>query len=334
MNPPKHVKLVQRWLARCAIGAALVLPLGLATPVADAQARWVVKLGTAAFAQAPIAELLAKLGVVLETEHPGRFLVKQLVDGALTRERAGLARVATGEAHGYAATFDELVAALPDAAALNAPFAFDNERDADAVLRTTGGAAIGDALATLGLRLVTIAPCEARVLFSRTRALQKPADASGLSVARGANPAYAGLAGALSMTQIDAGQKADVRDATLTQLAAEGTLLDGGHLTLTDHALECGVLVVSQRWIDGLPEQMQKTLSKLSRELDGSEATKAQRAARAAILERAKAAGIEITTLSAKERQAFVAATREARTQLNGEPGSLARKLALAAQAK
>jgi TRAP-type C4-dicarboxylate transport system substrate-binding protein len=334
MNPPKHLKLVKRWLARCAIGAALVLPQSLATPAADAQARWVVKLGTAAFAHAPIAALLAKVSTVLEAEHPGRFWVKRLVDGALTRDRAGLARVATGEAHGYAATFDELVGALPDAAALNAPFAFDNDRDADAVLRTTGGAAIGDALATLGLRLVTIGPCEARVLFSRTRALQKPGDALGLSVARGPNPAYAGLAGALSMTQIDADQKADVRDATLSQLAAEGELLEGGHLTLTDHALECGVLVVSQRWIDGLPAQMQKTLSKLSRVLDGGEATKAQRAARTAILERAKAAGVEITTLSAKERQAFVAATREARTQMNGEAGSLARKLSLAAQAK
>ena len=124
-----------------------------------------------------------------------------------------------------------------------------------------------------------------------------------------------------------------VRDATLTQLAADGAFAWGGHLTLTDHALECGVLVLSQRWIDGLPEQMQKTLSKLSREL-GDEATKAQRATRAAILERAKAQQVVITTLSAKERQAFVAATREARTAMNGEPGSLARKLLLAAQAK
>jgi TRAP-type C4-dicarboxylate transport system substrate-binding protein len=328
-----HGTLVQRWLARCAIVAALVIPLGAAGPAADAQARWVVKLGTAAFAPAPMAALLASVGAVLEAEHPGRFWIKRLVDGALTRDKAGLARVATGEAHGYAATFDELVAALPDAAALNAPFAFDNERDADAVLRATASAAIGDALAVQGLRLVAIAPCEARVLFSRTRALEKPADASGLSVARGPNPAYAGLASALSMTQVDAGQKADVRDATLSQLAAEGAFLDGGHLTLSDHALECGVLVLSQRWIDGLPEQMQKTLGKLSREL-GDEATKAQRATRTAILERAKTLGVEITTLSAKERQAFVTATREARAQMNGDPGSIARKLTLAAQAK
>jgi len=334
MTKPSRKQLVHRWLARCAFAIALVLPFSMDTPAAGAQARWVVKLGTTGFAHAPAAALLTRVAELLEREHPGRFWTKRLVDGALARDQPALTRVAAGQAHGYAATFDELVAAVPDAAALNAPFAFDNERDADAVLRTTGSAAIDEALAVQGLRLVTIAPCEARVLFSRSRALRQPADASGLSVGRGANPAYAALATALSMTQVDASaQTPDVLDATLTQLAGSGAFLDGGHLTLTDHALECGVLVLSQRWIDGLPAQMQKTLGKLSRDL-GQDATKAQRAARTAILERAKALGVEITTLSAKERQAFVAATREARVQMNGEPGSLARKLTLAAQAK
>lgn len=328
-----HGNKLHRWIARCALAAALLLPLGASTPAADAQARWVVKLGTAASAQAPLAQLLDGVASLLEREHPNRFWVKRIVDGALARDTPGLERVASGEAHGYAATFDELVAALPDAAALNAPFAFDNERDTDAVLRSSGSAALSDALASRGLRLVTVAPCEARVLFSRSRALQKPADAAGLSVRRGKNAAYAGLAGALSMTPVEPAQKPDVLDATLTELAASGALLEGGHLTLSDHAVECGVLVLSQRWIDGLPEQMQKTLSRLPRDL-GEDATKAQRATRASILELAKQLGVEVVTLEAKERRAFVEATREARTQLNGEPGSLARKLTLAAQAK
>jgi TRAP-type C4-dicarboxylate transport system substrate-binding protein len=123
------------------------------------------------------------------------------------------------------------------------------------------------------------------------------------------------------------------QEGTLTELAARNTFYDSRLLTLTDHALECGVLVLSQRWIDGLPEQMKKTVGKLSREL-GDAATKAQRSARKAILERLKVQGVQIIELDAKERRAFVEATRQARTQLNGEPGSLARKLTLAAQAK
>jgi len=324
----------RRALARLLVAAALLLPFAASIPDrAGAQARWIVKLGTAAFARSPMAELLERVAAPLEAEHPGRFWVKRFADGALAREQPALARVAAGEVHGYAATYDELVEALPDAAALNAPFAFDNDRDADAVMRKEGSAALEGALAAKGVRLVAVAPCESRVLFSRTRALGKPQDASGLSVARGKNPAYAGLASALSMTTADDPAKADVHDATLTQLAASGALLGGGHLTLTDHALECGVVVLSQRWIHGLPQQMQKTVGKLPRDL-GEEATKAQRAARAGILELAKKHGVEITTLDAKDRRAFVEATRQARASLSGEPGSVARKLTLAAQAK
>jgi TRAP-type C4-dicarboxylate transport system substrate-binding protein len=135
------------------------------------------------------------------------------------------------------------------------------------------------------------------------------------------------------MKPVEEVEQPELRDATLSQLIASGGLFKGHHLTLTDHALECGVLVLSQRWIDGLPEQMQASVGKLSREL-GEEAMKAQRAAREAILARAKALRMQVTTLDAKQRRAFVEATRDARVKLNGEPGSLARKLTLAAQAR
>lgn len=317
----------------CAVVMALALPFGARTPSANAQARWVVKLGTEAMAQAPLALMLARVGEVIEREHPNRFWVKRIVDGALSHDKPGLARVAAGEAHGYAATYDELVAAVPEAVALSAPFAFDDQRDADAVMRGTGGTALESALAAQGLRLVAIGPCESRVLLSRSRALRSPQDASGLTVARPKDAARSAFTSALGLAPVDDAAQADVRDATLTELYASGAFAGGAHLTLTDHAFECGVLVLSQRWIEGLPADMQKTLSRLSREL-GEEATKAQRATRELGLERAKELGAEIVTLEPKERRAFVEATREARVKLNGEPGSLARKLTLAAQAK
>jgi len=323
----------RRFVTRCAFIVALAAPFVAGAPRAGAQARWVVKLGTAAFAQAPLAGLLNGVAEAIEREQPGRFWVKRIVDGALARDKAGLLRVAAGEVHGYAASYDELVAAVPEAIALSAPFAFDNDRDAAAVLRSNGGSAIESALAAQGLRLVAIGPCEDRVLLSTSRALRSPADAAGLSIARGKDAAHSGLASALSMTPTDDAQAADVHDATLSQLAASGAFFTAKHLTLTDHALECGVLVLSQRWIDGLPEQMQKAMSKLPRDL-GEQATKAQRATREAILARAKALGVEVSTLDTKQRRAFVEATREVRVKLNGEPGSLARKLTLAAQAK
>ena len=323
----------RRVVAACVILTALALPFTAGMPRAGAPARWVVKLGTEAFAHAPLAAMLTRVADVLEREHPNRFWVKRLVDGALSRERPGLARVAAGEAQGYAATYDELVAALPDAVALSAPFAFDDARDADAVLRGSGGNALEGALAAQGLLLVAIGPCESRVLLSRSRALRSPQDASGLSVARGKDAAQNAFAAALGLTPIDDAAQADVRDATLSELTATGALEGGGHITLSDHALECGVLVLSKRWIAGLPAEMQKTISRLSREI-GEEATKAQRGTREENLARAQEHKLEIVTLEPKERRAFVEATREARAKLNGEPGSLARKLTLAAQAK
>ena len=319
--------------ALCAIAVALTMPCIGGSREASAQARWVVKLGTDAFERAPAAELLARIAERLEAEHPGRFWVKRFADGALARQKPALARVSSGEVHGYAASYDELVAAMPDAIALSAPFAFDNERDADAVLRTTGSSALGDALAAQGMRLIAIAPCESRVLAARGAPVRGPADAKDRSVLRGELATHAALASALAMKPVEAVEQPEIHDGTLSELAASGALYTAQHVTLTDHALECGALVLSQRWIDGLPEQMQKSVGKLSREL-GEEATRAQRSARKAILERLGTLGIEVIELGAKERRAFVEATRDARAKLNGEPGSLARKLTLAAQAK
>jgi TRAP-type C4-dicarboxylate transport system substrate-binding protein len=317
----------------CAVIAALTLPFSSGAPHATAQARWIVKLGTEAFAHAPLAAMLTRVAEVMEREHPNRFWVKRITDGAMSRDKPGLARVAAGEAHGYAATYDELVAALPDAAALSAPFAFDDLRDADAVLRGAGGSAFESALAAQGLRLIAIGPCESRVLLGRSRALRTPKDASGATYAGGKDAAYAAFASALGLTPHDDAAQADARDATLTELAASGAFFASRHLTLTDHALECGALVLAQRWIDGLPAEMQKTLGRLSRDI-GEDATKAQRATREPILKRAQELGVEIVTLDGKERRAWFEATRDARAKLNGEPGSLARKLTLAAQAK
>lgn len=332
MTRPKR-PLVHRLIARCAMAIALIVPFSAGTHAAGAQARWVVKLGTSAFAQAPAAQALARVGDAIDAAYPGRFWVKRIVDGAMARDRAALARVAAGEVQGYAASYEELVAAVPGAIALSAPFAFDDERDAEAVLRGNGGGALEAALAEQGIRMVAAAPCESRVLLSRSRAVRSPADASGLTIATGKDAARSALASALALAPVEDPHGADVRDATLSQLAASGAFFDARHLTLTDHALECSVLVLSQRWIDGLPQQMQETLNHLSAGSLG-DAKKAQRAARDAILARAKALGVEVISLDAKQRRAFVEATRSARAQLNGEPGSLARKLTLAAQAR
>jgi TRAP-type C4-dicarboxylate transport system substrate-binding protein len=89
--------------------------------------------------------------------------------------------------------------------------------------------------------------------------------------------------------------------------------------------------VLSQRWLDGLPAEMRKKIEALPSSLsDGAE--KALDAQRARLLDSLRTRGVEVHELDKRERRAFVAATKQARQALEGEPGSIARRIIRGAQ--
>lgn len=317
----------------CALALLCGLPLTSAgLPGASAQARWVVKLGTGARAGSPLAQAMAATADAIDREHASRLWVKRFPDGALARTAPGLTRVASGEVHGYAASFEELSQAVPDLAVLGAPFLFDHVSDAQKALRGRLSAVIRDTLAANGMHLVSVGACDTRELLGARSALETPRAASGLRIVGGATPARAAFAAALSMTPIpgdraQGGGNPDVYDGTLTELIASGAAARSRHLMLTQHAVECGAVVLSQRWLDGLPEQMRKTVVRMPKDI-GADASAAVAAMRPKLIEHARALGLQVHELRASDRRAFASTTRDAYdTLLKGASESAAKIL-------
>jgi TRAP-type C4-dicarboxylate transport system substrate-binding protein len=320
-------------IARVGCALALCSALPMIAARGGAQARWVVKVGMLERAGAPLSLAVEALGAAIDGVAPGRFAVKRLPDGVLSRTTPALERLQTGEVHAYAARFDELASALPEVGALAAPFLFDNRKEAEGALRRSVGAAIRDAASAKGMRLVSIAPCEMRALLTESAALPAPKELSGMRFRGPRTPDAAQLAQVLGLAPATETEGAQLVDGTLAALAGSEALLAARHLTLTDHAFECGALVVSQRWIDGLPAEMRKKIEAIPARLsDGAE--KALDAQRTRLLESMKARGVEVHTLEPRERRAFVTATKAARQALEGEPGSIARRIVRGAQAQ
>jgi TRAP-type C4-dicarboxylate transport system substrate-binding protein len=124
---------------------------------------------------------------------------------------------------------------------------------------------------------------------------------------------------------------ADLYDGTLTELVASGAAASASHLMLTEHAVECGAVVLSQRWLDGLPEQMRKTVVRMPKDI-GADASTATAAIRAKLIEHARTLGLQVHELSAGQRRAFGTATRSAHDALLKGSGERAPKILFAAR--
>jgi TRAP-type C4-dicarboxylate transport system substrate-binding protein len=323
-------KLTRHAHILCVLAIAAILPLHAAS--GGAQAKWVVKVGTAERAGAPLARAMDALASAIHDVAPGRFAVKRLPDGALSRSAPALDRVQSGDVHAYAARFDELVAAMPELAALAAPFLFDDRKEGEAALRRGVGAAMREAATAKGLRVISIGPCEMRAFLARDAAVLSPKEASGLGFSGPRTPDAAQLVQALSLAPAgEAG--AQLIDGTLSALASNSALFTARHLVLSDHAFECGALVLSQRWVDGLPAEMRKKVEALPSSLS-DDAESALDTQRKSLIENLRARGLQVHALEPRARRAFVAATKQARQALEGEPGSIARRIVRGAQAQ
>jgi TRAP-type C4-dicarboxylate transport system substrate-binding protein len=257
------------------------------------------------------------------------LLVRRFAEGTLSAKQPALERVAAGEVQAYVASFDELTRFVPALSALAAPLLFDGLDELHKRRMPAVSKAIADALEERGVVLVGLAPCETRVLASSSALPTTKLDR--LRVREPASPASRAFYKALGSPIESSAEVAELADVTLEELVATRQTRWARHVALIDHAVECGAAVLSQRWLEGLPEAMRKELRPPPAAALG-QARKSAAALRSALIASLERMGIEVATSAPRQRRALAEAARAATQALVREHGAVAARIVAAAR--
>lgn len=321
------------YAATALLGAACFL----GTPAArggDARSKpeqLVMKLGSVAARGSPLGAQLHALAQHVERVTEGRIRVKLLLGGTLGDEATLVTRTHAGTLQAYAGSTAALARIAPEFEVLGSPYLFANDAKADRALDGAARRALAADLPRTGVRFAAWGVGDFRVWFTRSRAIRRPADLAGLRVETG-DSAAARATGAVLWPGATRAAPTASQQADDAPDAFEDTLLDGvvrirergiRHATLTRHAYAANVIVYSEAWFVGLPEQVQRDLSRIPDALV-RDARGVQRALRPRLLELLAERGVEVTEPSRSEQAAFERATRDVARRLAlpaGPPG-------------
>ena len=105
-----------------------------------------------------------------------------------------------------------------------------------------------------------------------------------------------------------------------------------GHLVLSEHSYQPGIIVFSKRWYEGLPADIQAVM----RDVPASVTQQGRRNVRRMdpiLIQNLERYGIDVHTPSADERRAFAQASRSVANQVAKKGGASARQLLQAIRA-
>lgn len=311
--------------------AVLAFAVGVVRPARGsieptAQPQIVLKVGSVESSRSPLGLLLAAFQRHVAQATNGKVRVKLLFDGRLGSEAALVAHVRSGRLQAFAGSVAALSDAVPELEVLRAPYLHRGQAPPDRLLDRSVRAAVERLLPSVGLRFASWGPGAFRVWLARSADLRKVSGATRLRVPLAGGAAEAATHGALRLTQVPLadGERPGAALARGGIDAFEATVLDAvaatddrgaSHLVLSRHGLSPRILVYSERWFVGLPEQVQQSLGALPGELF----VDAQRAANdmeKRVLAHLRARGVTVIEPTRAERAAFVRATRDARQAL------------------
>lgn len=284
-----------------------------------ADPEFVMKIGTPAPVGTPWAEQLKKVKSAIQEQSGGRIKVKTYLGGALGGEIEMAEATKRGTIQCFGGTFGALASAIPELDALELPYLFPSEKKADEILDTVVREDLDALLWDRGYKLLFYSENGFRSVGS-TFPISSPADLKGRKMRAqqsdvhldtwksfGASPVPIAVIDVLPGLQTGV---VDGFDNTPLFAFAASWHQAISHFTLTKHIYQAGVVVLSRKFWESLPADLQTVVLGDPADL----AKKGRRGVRAIgpMLEQNFVdAGITLNKLSDGERSAFASKAQE-----------------------
>jgi TRAP-type C4-dicarboxylate transport system substrate-binding protein len=280
---------------------------------------FVMKVATVAPAGTPWASQLKKVKTAIKELSGGRIKVKTYLGGALGDEIATAEATKRGTIQCFGGTFGALASAIPELDVLELPYLFPSEKKADEILDTVIRDDLDALLWDRGYKLAFFSENGYRSIGS-TFPVASPADLAGRKMraqqsdvhlntwkAFGASPVPIAVIDVLPGLQTGV---VDGFDNTPLFAFAASWHQAISHFTLTKHIYQAGVVVLSRKFWESLPAELQAIVMGDPADL----AKKGRRGVRAIgpmLEQNFVTAGITLTTLSDGEIAAFAGKAQE-----------------------
>jgi len=283
---------------------------------------YTLKLATVAPSKTPWATLLSDYKKAVEKASGGKIKVKVFLGGTLGDENATVRMTERGQIQGVGASTGALATLVPELDAIEIPFLFKNAQEADYVLDKHLTAPMEERFRAHGLILGFWSENGFRHFGSTWGAVLDPKDLANKKVRSQENfshiemwKALGASAQAIPTTEVTTALKTGAVegfDQALLFMIAAGWHSQIKHLTLSAHIYQPAAIAFNKDWFDGLPEDLQKILIDEGRKIvrKGREAIRKMNPKLIDIIKDAK---VEIHTLTAEQREAFVKATASVR---------------------
>jgi TRAP-type C4-dicarboxylate transport system substrate-binding protein len=338
MKKPNH-RIAVFLFASALLSAALVL--GVEGTNAGAQGQFEMRVATVAPEGTPWEQQLRRFKSNVEQASGGRVRVKMYMGGSLGGEKALVRRTAANSIQGFGGSAAALGTMVPQLNVIEAPFLFNNTREADRALDGRAKGIVTGLVARQGFQFGFWAENGFRSWFTRERPIRTPADLRGLRMrsqealvhletyrALGATPVPIDVTSVLTSLQTGA---VDGFDNTPLFAFATSWYQAAGHLFLSRHSYQPGIIVYSKQWFDGLPADIQQAL----RDIPQSEVQAGREAVRAmdpVLVRNLSRARVEVHTPSEAELAPFREATRGVAAAVARQAGAGANDLLRALQ--
>lgn len=295
----------------------------LAPPAADrahAQEAIQMRIGTVAPEGTPWEKQLRSLKSHIESQSGGRIKVRLFMGGSLGGEKALVRRVSQGSLEAFGGSTAALGSVVPEMNVIEAPYLFDTAEQADRALDAAPvREQVGRLVSAKGFVFSLWAENGFRSWFTRERPIRQPTDLRGLRMrsqearvhiatyeAFGATPNPIDVTNVLTSLQTGV---VDGFDNTPLFAFATSWYQAARHLNLSEHSYQPGIVVYSQTWFNGLPQDLQQMLTSLPQTLTTDGRT-AVRRMDPILIQNLQRYGIDVHRPSAAERQAFAAIGR------------------------
>ncbi len=259
-----------------------------------------------------------------ERDSKGELQMRMLIRGELGSE----GQIVSGLRRGRVqfANLSALVATtvVPEAALLYAPYLVTDAAEADYVLDNYLAPEFKRLFAKAGLEFIVWYDLGFQQIWSRKKPILTPADARGVRFRISASKSaellgralqadliplgFAEIIPSLQTGLIEAGENA------VSLYARSGTAPEAPYLTLTEHSMSQSVIVADKRWWDRLPAAQQAILRRSFP--DAATIRRDVRAEQERDLAQAAQLRFKVYRLTAAQKAPWIAATREARSEL------------------
>lgn len=315
-------KLASLALAGCGVALALA-----PDRTVEAGPAHVMNFGTMAPADTPWSEQLTDIKKRLEADSGGRVQVKLFLGGSMGGELEMMQDVQKGErlqgggfstgAMGQALEIDELLM-------VELPYLFRNNAEADAVLDDVLYQPVSQKLSKKGIKFYAWAENGWRNMGTKGGPATTPDELKKYKVRSQESPVHLDMWKALGVQAI-AKPTTEVLPALNTGIVtgydqtplfalAGGWVQPVTHYTLTRHIYQPAAVVYSQKFYDGLPDDLKGIVMANAKE-EGARGRKNVRALEAELIDTIGSMGVEVVELNNEQLKAYRQTTRPVHKQ-------------------